>query len=110
MMDCGYAVGLGVLLAVVVAVVAWFLGARTARMGEPNAWIILGVIVVSLVVLQLGARFAVLSLWIYAWAGLDPLSVCGGQLQMVTYGGTLAVIAAYVGAFFMSFMRARKGR
>ncbi|WP_138421785.1 hypothetical protein [Maritimibacter alexandrii] len=109
MMDCGYAVGLTLVLAIAVAVAAWFVGRATGRMREANAWVILAIIVVSLVVLQLGARLAVMTLWVYGWAGVDPLGVCGGQLQVVTFAGTLVVIAAYVAAFFWSFRRTRKG-
>lgn len=108
MLDCEYLVGLAVVMAAIVAIAAWIVGRIIARMREPNAWGVIAAIVVSLAVLQLGARLAVISEWLYGQVGLDPTAVCGGQLRTAAFAATLFIIAAYVGSFFLSFTRARK--
>ena len=107
--DCGYLFGATAALAVLVAVAAWIVGRIVARMKEANAWVILGAIVVSLAVLQVGAKLAVVTVWLYERAGLEPAAACGGQLGTFAFGGTLVIIVAYVGVFFLSFRRSRTG-
>lgn len=109
MSDCGTVIWAALALAILSAVAAWFVGRIIARMAEPNGIIIAGAIVVSLAVLQVGAKLAVISIWLYERAGLDPVEVCAGQLPRFAFGGTLFVIIAYVGTFFLSFRRARRG-
>lgn len=109
MADCGTLIWVTAGMAALVAAAAWIVGRLVARMGTPSAWPILGAIVVSLAVLQLGARLAVIVEELYTRAGQDLSAVCGGNLSGHAFSATLLVIAAYVGAFFLSFRRARKG-
>ena len=106
--DCGTLVWVSVALAAVVGIAAWYVGRLVARMREPSAWPILGVIVVSLVVLQIGTRLAVLVGAIYERSGMDPAAVCGGKLAGHSFTATAIIIAVYVFTFFISFVTARK--
>ena len=107
--DCGALFSVAGGMIILAAVVAWFVGRFVGRMGEPNTWVILGAIVVSLAVLQIGARLAVIVKGRVEAAGLDPMAVCDGNLGVMSWVATLMIIVAYVGSFFASWRRAKRG-
>ncbi|HBZ45135.1 MAG TPA: hypothetical protein DEO85_14005 [Maritimibacter sp.] len=109
MRDCGDLFLVGGLMAIGAAVAAWIVGRFVGRMAEPNTWVILGAIVVSLAVLQVGARLAVIVKGRVEAAGFDPTAVCDGNLGLMSWVATLMIIVAYVGAFFASWRRAKRG-
>lgn len=96
------------LMVIGAAVAAWIVGRFVGRMREPNTWVILGAILVSLAVLQVGARLAVIVKGRVEAAGLDPMAVCDGNLGVMSWVATLLIIVAYVGSFFASWRRARR--
>lgn len=107
MSDCSDLFFVAGLMVVGAGIAAWIVGRFLGRMREPNVWVILGAIVVSLAVLQIGARLAVIVKGRVEAAGLDPLAVCDGNLGVMSWVATLLVIVAYVGAFFVSWRRER---
>lgn len=109
MSGCGDLFYIAGLMMFAAAIAAWVVGRFVGRMREPNTWVILGAIVVSLAVLQVGARLAVIVKGRVEAAGLDPAAVCDGNLGVMSWVATLLIIVAYVGAFFASWRRARRG-
>lgn len=108
-MDWVIFLGLTLAAALLVALVARDLARRMARMeGEPTFTAILLAIVISAVVLLGAAKLAVAVDWAYAMAGVDARTAILGQFRMATFVASFVPIAAYVGAFFVTFTRARR--
>lgn len=108
MNDCGYLFSTAGLMIVGAAIAAWFVGRFVGKMRAPDTWVILGAIVVSLAVLQVGARLATIVKSRFERDGLDPMAVCDGNLGVMSWAGTLAIIIAYVAVFFIAFRNGRK--
>jgi len=107
-MDWVILFGVTVLAALVVALAAREVAGRMARMeGEPEFTAILLAIVISAVVLLGAAKLAVAVDWIYGMVGVDAGAAILGQFRMAAFVASFVPIAAYVGAFFVTFKRVR---
>lgn len=109
MSECGDLFLVGGVMVIGVAIAGWLVGMFLGRRVEMEAFVLLGAILVSLLVLQLGARLAVIVKSMVEADGLDPTAVCDGNLGVMSWVMTLVIIVAYVGSFFASFRRARRG-
>ena len=106
-MDVGILVGVTLVAAAVVALVAFFIARWIAGAEELTMWPILLAILVSLAVLQGAARLAVVVDGLYARMGVDAATALGGQFRTAVFAASFVPIVAYVVTFLLVFRRVK---
>ncbi|MEZ5720323.1 MAG: hypothetical protein R3D59_00635 [Paracoccaceae bacterium] len=106
-MDVAILLGVTLVAAGVVALVAWLIARWMAAAGELTAGPIVLAILASLAVLQGAAKLAVIVDGLYTRMGVDPATALGGQFRVVVFAASFLPIAAYVVTFLLVFRRVK---
>jgi len=106
-MDVVILLGVTLVAAVAVALVACLIARWMAAAAELTIWPILLAILASLAVLQGAAKLAVVVDGLYARMGVDAGVALGGQFRTAVFAASFVPIAAYVVTFLVVFRRVK---
>lgn len=108
-MDWMIFAGVTLAAALIVALVARLVAMRIGRTGGETGIVpMLITIVISLAVLQVASRLAMVVDWLYARAGIDPEAALGGQFFILAFAASFVPITAYVVTFLLVMKKGKR--